>query len=247
MKETITFESVESEKIILPISYNHMVQAMIYENIDSDLGDFLHNEGFQKGKRNYKMFTFSRLMGDYYLDKKNGKIIFRNPVKLIISSPYGEFNNSIGYRLLSSEKLQLGNNQVIVKELKVGREEITGEKIEITTLSPIVAYSTLFRADGKKYTYYFNPHEKEFSEIVNNNLKNKYKAFYKEDPPEGDVEINPISRTKVSVVRYKDFIIKGYSGKFTIKGPLLLLELGISTGLGSKNSQGFGCVEIINN
>ena len=29
-------------------------------------------------------------------------------------------------------------------------------------------------------------------------------------------------------------------------GPKELLELGLSTGLGNKNSQGFGCIEIIN-
>ncbi len=244
MKETIIFESIKGEEIIIPISYNHIVQAMIYGNLSSKLGEFLHNEGFRKEKRTYKMFTFSRLMGNYNLDKKNGIIIFNNPVKLIISSPYTDFNNSIGYKLLSSEKIQLGNNEVTVKEVKVERERVSGKEIEITTLSPIVAYSTLFRADGKKFTYYFNPHEKEFSEIINRNIKNKYEAFYNEAPPEEDVEIIPVSRMKLSVVKYKDYIIKGYTGDFILRGPTPLLELGLSAGLGCKNSQGFGCVEI---
>jgi len=65
------------------------------------------------------------------------------------------------------------------------------------------------------------------------------------DAPEEDVEIEPISKTKLSVVKYKDFVIKGYSGKFIMKGPVPLLQMGIGTGLGSKNSQGFGCVEVI--
>ncbi len=246
MKETITFESIEGKSIVLPISYNHIVQAMIYGSLDYKLGDFLHNKGFKNEKRVYKMFTFSRLIGDFHLDRENGQIIFDKAVKLTISSPYNEFNNSIGYKLLSAEKIQLGNNQVTVKELKAEHETVCSEEIKITTLSPIVVYSTLFRADGKKFTYYFNPYEKEFSEITSKNIKNKYKAFYKTDPPEGNVEIKPEGRMKLSVVKYKDYVIKGYSGKFTIKGHKQLLELGISSGLGNKNSQGFGCVQLIN-
>lgn len=245
MKETVVFESIEGGPIVLPISYNHIVQSMIYGNLDCELGDFLHNKGFKKEKRTYKMFTFSRLIGDFMLNKENGQIIFDKEVKLTISSPYNEFNNSIGYKLLSAEKIQLGNNQVIVKELKVEHENVNSEEIKITTLSPIVVYSTLFRADGKKFTYYFSPYEKEFSQIINRNIKNKYTAFYESDPPEEDIEIEPISRAKLSIVKYKDYVIKGYSGRFKIKGPVPLLELGISSGLGNKNSQGFGCVEVI--
>ncbi|MFS8541155.1 MAG: hypothetical protein LOD89_03600, partial [Tissierellales bacterium] len=118
MKETVVLEAINEEKIVLPISYNHIVQGMIYENLDKKLSNFLHNEGFQKDKRTYKMFTFSRLIGPYFLDRENGKIIFSSPIKLIISSPYAEFNNSIGSKLLTSEVINLGNNYVRVTEIK---------------------------------------------------------------------------------------------------------------------------------
>src|SRR5690606_35356453 len=125
-------------------------------------------------KRIYKMFTFSRLIGLYFLDRENGKIIFSSPIKLIISSPYAEFNNSIGSKLLTSEVINLGNNYVRVTEIKVTQEQVEGEEIEIATLSPVVVYSTLYKVCGEKFTYYYNPYEKEFSEIISNNLKNKY-------------------------------------------------------------------------
>lgn len=246
MKETVVLEAINEEKIVLPISYNHIVQGMIYENLDKELSNFLHNEGFQKDKRIYKMFTFSRLIGPYFLDRENGKIIFSSPIKLIISSPYAEFNNSIGSKLLTSEVINLGNNYVRVTEIKVTQEQVEGEEIEIATLSPVVVYSTLYKVSGEKFTYYYNPYEKEFSEIISNNLKNKYKAFYLKNPPEGDVKIRPITKTRLSVIKYKDFVIKGYSGRFIMTGPKELLELGLSTGLGNKNSQGFGCVQLIN-
>jgi len=64
---------------------------------------------------------------------------------------------------------------------------------------------------------------------------------------EKDVEftIQPISNVNLNIVYYKDFLIKGYSGKYKIRGDKRLLELALDAGVGSKNSQGFGCIEQI--
>ncbi len=245
MKEIITFNPIDSDNTVLPIQYNHMVQGMIYKLLDEELANFLHEEGFQNEKRIFKMFTFSRIKGSYTLDKDSGLIIFDGPIKLTISSHYDEFSNSIGNSFLRRQKVQLGNNYLEVKQLAVEKENVNSEEIKVRTLSPISTYSTLYRKDGKKFTYYFNPKEEEFSEIIENNLKNKYKAFYSEEPPEVGVEIKPLGATRLSVVSYKGFIIKGYTGKFAMKGAPDLLQLGVDTGLGSKNSQGFGCVKLI--
>ncbi len=247
MKETITFQSIDKkEEITLPINYNHIVQAMIYNQLDDEVSEFLHEEGFKKEKRTYKLFTFSRLKGIYNLDKGNGQIRFNNPIKLVISSPYRDFSNSIGNSILTNRIVRLGDNRLEAKGLAVEREIIDNDEIKIETLSPITAYSTLFRKDGKKFTYYFNPQEREFSEIISNNLKNKYKAFYTKEPPEEIVEVEPISRNKMSIINYKGFIIKGYMGKFYMRGPRELLQMGVDAGVGAKNSQGLGCIKMIN-
>ncbi|HSH34855.1 CRISPR-associated endoribonuclease Cas6, partial [Schnuerera sp.] len=150
-----------------------------------------------------------------------------------------------GNSFLNRQKVQLGNNYLEVKQLSVEKENVNSEEITIRTLSPISTYSTLYRKDGKKFTYYFNPKEKEFAEMIENNLKNKYRAFYSEEPPESEMDIKPLGSTRLSIVKYKGFIIKGYTGKFIMKGIPSLLQLGLDTGLGSKNSQGFGCVKLI--
>ncbi|HZJ76562.1 MAG TPA: CRISPR-associated endoribonuclease Cas6, partial [Oscillospiraceae bacterium] len=245
MKETITFQSINEKEIILPINYNHIVQAMIYNQLDNEIADFLHEGGFKKEKRVYKLFTFSRLNGNYSLDRKNGQIRFDSPIKLTISSPYSKFSNSVGNGILSNKTIRLGKNELEVKELAVKRETVNGNEIKIETMSPITAYSTLFRKDGKKFTYYFNPQEGEFSEIICNNLKNKYKAFYMKEPPEGVVEIESAGISKMSIINYKGFVIKGYMGRFYMRGPQELLQIGVEAGIGSKNSQGLGCMRII--
>lgn len=245
MKEIITFNPIESDKVVLPIQYNHMVQAMIYRLLDEELADFLHEEGFQNENRTFKMFTFSRINGNYTLDRNDGLIIFDGPIKLTVSSHFDDFSNSIGNSFLKRQRVQLGNNYLEVKQLAVEKENVNSEEIKVRTLSPISTYSTLYRKDGKKFTYYFNPMEEEFSETIENNLKNKYRAFYSEEAPEGEINIKPIGEPRLAVVKYKGFVIKGYTGKFSITGPIPLLQLGIDTGLGSKNSQGFGCVKLI--
>ncbi len=58
-----------------------------------------------------------------------------------------------------------------MKQLAVEKENVNSEEIKVRTLSPISTYSTLYRKDGKKFTYYFNPMEEEFSETIENNLK----------------------------------------------------------------------------
>lgn len=49
----------------------------------------------------------------------------------------------------------------------------------------------------------------------------------------------------MAIIKYKGTVIKGYSGDFILKGNPELIKLAYDTGLGSKNSQGFGCIEVM--
>jgi len=44
---------------------------------------------------------------------------------------------------------------------------------------------------------------------------------------------------------YKETVIKAYSCRFRLGGPKELISLALNAGLGSKNSQAFGCPEVI--
>jgi len=47
------------------------------------------------------------------------------------------------------------------------------------------------------------------------------------------------------LVIYKGFIIKGWMGKFRLRGNPELIKFSYEAGLGAKNSQGFGMWEIL--
>lgn len=230
------------KSIVLPIHYNHIIQGFIYKTIDEKLADFLHRKGYGEG-RNFKLFCFSRLFGKADTKYNPGKIIFDSRISLEISSPIDEFCESFANGLFK-KSLFLGDNFLEVASIKIDRQEINSENVCFKILSPVTAYSTLLKADSRKYTCYFQPGEEDFRRIVEENLRKKYRAFTGYEPPAGNISIKPLQQPRQHIIKYKDFIIKGYSGKLIIDGPRELLQMAADAGLGGKSSQGFGCVRV---
>jgi len=120
----------------------------------------------------------------------------------------------------------------------------------VRALSPITTYSTLFDAAGKKKTYYYNPWEREFSQKILENLQRKARAYYgegKELPSLDGAYIRPVkvSKKNEAIINFKGLWIKGWTGLYELNLPEPYFTLAYNAGLGSKNSQGFGMVEVV--
>lgn len=230
--------------VILPIHYNHIAQAAIYNSIDAELAAFLHEKGFLDGKRTFKMFAFSLLRGLFAIDKSQNSIKFTNEIQLTVSSPVDEFCQSLVNTLLTRGYIRLGESEAAVEKVYAQKFKVEKEEVPLWTLSPVVLYSTLLRPDGRKYTCYFQPGEPDYDRLLNSNLQKKYKALFGTEPPAGEVRAKALGRQRMHIINYKGIIIKGYSGKLLLTGPIPLLQLAVDAGLGGKNAQGFGCVEI---
>lgn len=231
--------------LVIPIHYNHILQASVYNSIDPALAAFLHENGYQSGNRKFKLFTFSRLSGNFRLDKPKGTITFFDEIRLTVSSPVDEFCQSIANGMLTKGHLRLGKSDVEVEKMVVQNWLIKDESVTVRTLSPIVVYSTLLRPDQRKYTCYFQPGEPEFNSLVEGNLRKKYRALYGKEAPAGEVKVRVLGRTRLNIISYKNTLVKGYSGRMMLTGPPELLQMAVDAGVGSKNSQGFGCVEVM--
>jgi len=229
--------------VTLPIHYNHILQGFIYNTIDKKLADFLHEKGYGEG-RNFKLFCFSNIIGKTHIKPESGKIIFGQKLSLVVSSPIDHFCESFANGLFK-ETILLGENLLEVASIKIDKQLINSNEARLETISPVTAYSTLMKADGSKYTCFFQPGEEDFRRIVEDNLRKKYKAFTGNEPPEGRITIKPLGPTRQHIVIYKGFVIKGYTGRLFINGPQELLQMAVDAGLGGKNSQGFGCVRIV--
>lgn len=227
--------------ISLSQHYNHLIQAAIYRSISPSLSLFLHEKGFTYGKRAFKMFTFSRLLGKHR--KEGNSLLFEGGITLHLSSPIERFIRDIANTMVRRGLFKVGTKELSVVELKFPEEPKIGGEIRIKTLSPITMYSTLFTQNGKKKTYYYSPYEKEFSRLVNENLKKKFYVLNNREIKLG-VEISPI-KVRECAVMYKDTVVRGWHGIFSLKGSISLIKLAYETGLGAKNSQGFGMFEVI--
>ena len=227
----------------LPLHYNHLVQSAIYNNLDRDTAQKIHEEGFPYEKRNFRFFTFSRLMGTYRADPKAQKIFFSSDIGLIISSPLEMFCTSLLEHFLKVGYIRLGERKLELIEVKIKQEKIVENHITFRTLSPVVTYSTIIKPDNKKYTYYFRPGEPEFTRLINENLKKKYFIIHKTEDFPGEIMVNPINQPRLSVIKYKGIVIKVICVCW-ILGPSSVLQVALDTGIGGKNSQGFGCIAL---
>lgn len=239
---TIQFRPLAGE-VILPIHYNHLIQAVLYGHIDSELATWLHDQGYSIGGRAFKLFVFSRLSGRF--GRIGGNLVFRDRFQLDVASPIAHFAQSLGQSLLQAGSIRMDGNEAIVEHIAYADDAIVTDSIMVKALSPITVYSTLYTKGAGKKTYYYSPAEAEFRQQVGMNLKKKYQAFFGIEPSsDWQVKLTPVGirSQDQAIVMFKGTVIKGWMGKYRLEGPKELLKMGLEAGLGSKNSQGFGMI-----
>ncbi len=223
---------------------------MIYKNLDKMLSDWLHEKGFSYGKRRFKMFTFSRLFSKKLeFDKEKKTFVFSSPIFLKIGSLETDILESLAIHLVKVGVVKIGGVLCRFASIEVEMPKEFKGSVIVKAISPITVYRTLYAKDGSKKTYFFNPWESEFSELVLNNLKRKAKAYFGNTPlpPFEGSYIKPVEVSKKDevIVRFKGIWIKGWLGRYEIKLPKPYFDIGYNAGFGSKNSQGFGMVEVV--
>lgn len=241
----ITF-SLE-KPLTVPVNYQHLLQAFVYKILPQKEATFLHEHGFQHQNRTYKLFVFSSLQSsNITYDKETKKLTFYDKLYLSISSIIPDIVEKTANFLLLSEDLEMNGVSLKVESLEFDKLEVQDNEIVVRALSPITVYSTFERRDGSKITHFFSPFDKVFEHLLEENFIRKYEAFYnKPFAEEGQVlSVEPIqvdSRDKV-VTNYKSTWITGWKGMYRLKAKPEYLSFLLNTGLGSKNSIGFGMI-----
>jgi CRISPR-associated endoribonuclease Cas6 len=243
MRLRLTFAAGESG-CVLPVHYNQAVQGFLYRHLSEEVATAFHEEGFVEGKRRLKMFVFSRLQGRSVF--QDGHIVFPEQFSLVVASPEVGFLESLALEVMNRREVRLGENTVRLVSVEVDVDPAYRSPVLLYALSPITVYSTLSRADGRRKTYYYSPTEPEFSELLVRNLQRKWRALTGEEVPVDGASVQPwrVSNRNHHVVTYKGTVIKAWSGIYEAHLPEPLFRMALDAGLGSKNSQGFGCVGV---
>ena len=239
------------EKVLLPAGFNEYIQALIYNHIDEDSARWLHNKGFCFEKRSFKLFVFSSILEKGIFNKSTKTFTFPKEINFYISSPVDWILEQIATNIIKSKVVTLGENELQTSSIAiVKRSEIKENSIRINAITPIETHSTFIKPDGKKITHYYTPFEKEFSELIDKNMKKKWTAFYKKDCPYS-IKIKPLFKgnRNEKIVYFgtgeRKTLIKGWKGHFRLEGETAFLQFALDAGLGSRNSQGFGMIEVV--
>lgn len=239
MQISIVFKG---ENITLPLARNEIIQGLIYKAASENptFSDKLHNVGNDFNGRKFKLFTFSELDGKYSVENK--KIIYPSTASLTIRA-FEPYLIQLLFLYFSKNKyVKLGLNTVEVKDVRLDEFHVYENKINVKTLSPVTVYSTT--EDG--HTIYYSPNDPEFYSRIKANAERKYKSFFG-DEEEFDLSIKAVENQKFvkRATRFKSTFITAWHGEFVLEGSAKILNFLYQTGLGSKNSEGFGMVEEI--
>lgn len=244
-----------SGQIVIPGSPNYHVQSYIYTSLSRTLAEKLHNGGWEYGKRRFKMFTFSQLYaarserfipGTPPASQQSQRYTrLSSPCWFFLSSPEDRILQELAQSLLVDKEARLGNNALRLTSVALlAPPAFDPDKVStvaVQTMSPITVYKT----DETHHTIYFSPHDAAFASYVRENARRKFTAYVGHEPDLTGFDIVPLEeRDRPATINFKGTMIRGYTGRFRLSGQADLLRFLYDAGVGSKNSEGCGMIEL---
>lgn len=235
MQLNLTFKL--NEPLCIPLNYNYPLQSVVYRKLQEvSESNFWHDEGFLNNNL-FKAFVFGSLKGDYKIVSKH--MLFSSTLSFEVRSHCFEFCDALQRSFELRPSIKLFDTTLPLQSLVVTNTHINSNNVIAQTNSPVSIHKTC--EDGK--TLYYSPPMAEFSEGLHSNFLNKYQAITGALPLQ--LTITPLGEHKKIVTTYKKIWITAYKGKYLLEGDNKAIEFIYNTGLGAKNSQGFGMLDII--
>ena len=237
MRVNINIKTKNNNNIIFDrLGVNYAIQSLIFKML-GNLSGFYHDEGYKNNGKIFKGFVFSKILQKAKF--LNDTLVFPNEISFSMA-----FENIDIYNQL------IKNTQVFLcgQECEVDFELIKCSikkdcsRYRIATLSPILSRAVYANKsiclDHRQFVFYRN---------IKKNAVNNFKAI-KGYEYNGEFYLKPVNHYKIrkETVLYKNMNFKGNVGHFYINCNLEMLDLLLDCGIGEKNSQGFGMIEVIN-
>lgn len=230
-----------SDAVYIDFNHSYHLASMIYravERSDPELSLELHTPS------TFKFFTFSRLMVEGRMFKKEGeRMKLLNPnVYFFFSTMQNRIGTALVEGLLEKPEVKIEKTNFVVSEIKVMKEREMGKREKFVTLSPINV--TTVKEDGWKRVVDLYPDNPKFYENLRKNLIKKYVAFYGSNPKNDELRVKVVSSKPVRV-QLKNTFHRASLMVFEAEGSKELLEVGYKAGFGERNSMGFGMVKAV--
>lgn len=256
MRFQLTLHLRDRNRTILPCSYVYELSSTLYKILnkgDVNFTSWLHDHGYCKNKKSFKLFTFSNLYVPSFRIEGTRFHILSDVVKLKVSFFPIEAIEVFVIGLFKNREFILGD-----RFSQVPFEVVNIERLPEPEFVPRMAFKTLSpmfieeQFPDKRRTVHLQPDDPKFAELLHLNLLEKYRAFYGQEPDASwpATHLHLLSSPKAKTISLKtgtpqETRMKGYMFQFELDGQPELLRLGYDGGFGRLNSQGFGCVEVL--
>lgn len=239
----------------IPLNYQYECSAVIYKILShSDIAyaEWLHNNGFRLDGKQFKLFTFSRLQIARWKTEGAYLQILSDKVEWEISFLPERTTQEFIRGLFMEQSFELGDRHAKVKFTVQNIELIPSpafsECMSFESMSPICLN---FKRPEGGYTY-IDPTDSAALELIKHNLLNKYQAFTNEvfSYESFPFELKVLTKPKSALITIKantaeESRIRGYSCHFQLTAPVELMKIMYESGIGGKNSIGFGMVKSV--
>lgn len=240
----------------LPCNYMYELSSALYKVLNEGNADFtawLHDRGYCKEKKSFKLFTFSNLYIPRFKIEGDRLGILTDTVQLIVSFYPIEAIEAFVMGVFRNRRMEIGD-----RKSRVAFEVTTVERLPEPEFIPKMTFKAISpffveeQFPDTTRTIHLAPGDPRFAELLHLNLLEKYRAFHQQEPdPQWLVtRLKVLSAPKAKTIALRagtpqETKMKGYLFNFELEGEPELLRLGYYGGFGRLNSQGFGCAEII--
>ena len=229
--------------VTLPIAYRQLIQGALYHIWEEPIPE-LHDEGYSTGGRTFRMFTFSGLeplknRGGSYR-QAGGVISFFGPLRMEVRSPVPALLDPLVESFARDQTLLLGNQRLRISEMYCRDCVLFPPRALIELETPL----TLHRTTPDGSTRYYSPDEEDFYLLLAENLTSKLEAAHLSLDP--CISLTPVEGTlKRRIARFRNTYITGWTGRFLLETEPETMAFLYCTGLGARNSQGFGMFKLV--
>lgn len=249
-------------------NYHYLLSMAIYKIFrfhTPEFNEYLKSIGLESEVDKFSLFSFALMLESAKFD--SGRIVLGTPnATLYVSSPVIEefirsevlhsFNRQY---IIIAGKYQILKFSVVQWEIKETRDFASG--ITFKPLSPIVIRSFVNRNEKLKPFYYrFNDDQETVQNILNEDLRNKYKMVTGLDA--GDRSVNfewdddmmnqrsssgkkLFRKQTVRESKHRSTDVIANLVPFRLTGDTELIKIGYDCGFGDLTSLGFGLVKVI--
>lgn len=238
---------------IIPASYQYELSSAIYSIMaasDAEYTTWLHDNGFQyESQKRFKFFCFSNLQNLKYEIIEDRLHILNNGVSFHISFLPEKSTMAFVEGSFTNKKFLLGDKKSraqfyidTIELVPVPKNVIEGE---FRTLSPL----SLSRRGENNQPEYINPEHPEAGRMIVANLIEKYRFFYQKEytgSTEFDFKLLSTPKRKGIVIKsgtQGQTKVIGYLCRFYLKCDKELMNIMLASGVGERNSLGFGFVQ----